>query len=93
MTAQLKTIIDRFYSVFNNPDKHFKGKVAIILTHAYPGNDFYRSYMDLVKAQPFENNTEMEIVDTLEVGGVKFIGDADKAEDALKNAYKIGLKF
>lgn len=47
----------------------------------------------MVKAQPFENNTELEIVDALEVGGVKFIGDADKAEDALKKAYEIGLKF
>lgn len=93
MTAQLKTIIDRFYSIFNNPDKHFEGKVAIIFTHAYPGDDFYKPYINLVKAQPFENNTELEIVDTLEVGGVKYIGDADKAAEALKKAYEIGLKF
>lgn len=33
-TAQLKTIIDRFYSIFNNPNKKFSGKVALIFTHA-----------------------------------------------------------
>ncbi|MBE6510881.1 MAG: flavodoxin family protein [Methanobrevibacter sp.] len=93
MTAQLKTIIDRFYSIFNNPDKKFDGKVAVIFVHAYPGDDFYRPYVDSVLKQPFEMNTELEIVGSLEVGGVKFIGDADKAEEALKKAYEIGLKF
>ena len=93
MTAQLKTIIDRFYSIFNNPNKKFSGKVSLIFTHAYPGDDFYRPYIDLVIKQPFEMNTELEMVDCLEVGGVKFIGDADNAEDALKKAYGIGLKF
>ena len=93
MTAQLKTIIDRFYSIFNNPNKKFSGKVVLIFTHAYPGDDFYRPYIDLVIKQPFEMNTELEMVDCLEVGGVKFIGDADNAEDALKKAYGIGLKF
>ena len=43
--------------------------------------------------QPFEMNTELELVGSLEVGGVKFIGDADNAHDALKKAYEIGLKF
>ena len=47
----------------------------------------------MVIKQPFEMNTELEMVDCLEVGGVKFIGDADNAEDALKKAYGIGLKF
>ena len=92
-TAQLKTIIDRFYSIFNNPNKKFSGKVGLIFTHAYPGDDFYRPYIDLVIKQPFEMKTELEMADCLEVGGVKFIGDADNAEDALKKAYGIGLKF
>ena len=83
----------RFYSIFNNPNKKFSGKVSLIFTHAYPGDDFYRPYIDLVIKQPFEMNTELEMVDCLEVGGVKFIGDADNAEDALKKAYGIGLKF
>ncbi|WP_294005190.1 NAD(P)H-dependent oxidoreductase [uncultured Methanobrevibacter sp.] len=30
ITAQAKTILDRFYSIFNNPDKKFDGKAAII---------------------------------------------------------------
>lgn len=93
MTAQLKTVIDRFYSIFNNPDKHFNGKAAIILVHAYPDSEMYASYMDLVRTQPFEMNTELEVIGTLEVGDVKFVGDADKKSDDLKRAYEIGLKF
>ena len=62
MTAQLKTIIDRFYSIFNNPDKHFDGKVAIIFTHAYPGDDFYKQYIELVKAQPFETIQNLKLL-------------------------------
>ena len=82
MTAQAKTIVDRFYSIFNNPDKKFSGKAAMIFTHAY-----------LTEAQPFLNNTELEFIETLEVAGVKFIGDADKKEEDLKKAYEIGQKF
>ena len=93
MTAQAKTIVDRFYSIFNNPDKKFSGKAAMIFTHAYPDKDIYEPYIRLTEAQPFLNNTELEYVETLEVAGVKFIGDADKATDDLKKAYEIGRKF
>ncbi len=93
MTAQAKTIVDRFYSIFNNPDKKFNGKAAMIFTHAYPNKDIYETYIKLTEAQPFINNTELEFIETLEVAGVKFIGDADKAEDDLKKAYEIGQKF
>ncbi|MBR1610756.1 MAG: flavodoxin family protein [Methanobrevibacter sp.] len=93
MTAQAKTIVDRFYSIFNNPDKKFDGKAAMIFTHAYPGTDIYETYIKLTEAQPFLNNTELEFIETLEVPGVKFIGDADKKEEELKKAYEIGQKF
>ena len=93
MTAQAKTIVDRFYSIFNNPDKKFNGKAAMIFTHAYPGTDVYETYIKLTEAQPFLNNTELEYIETLEVAGVKEIGDADKAEEDLKKAYEIGQKF
>lgn len=93
ITAQAKTIVDRFYSIFNNPDKKFDGKAAMIITHAYPGKDIYETYIKLTEAQPFLNNTELEFIETLEVAGVKFIGDADKAESDLKKAYEIGQKF
>lgn len=93
ITAQAKTIVDRFYSIFNNPDKKFDGKAAMIITHAYPEKDIYETYIKLTEAQPFLNNTELEFIETLEVAGVKFIGDVDKAEDDLKRAYEIGQKF
>ena len=93
ITAQAKTIVDRFYSIFNNPDKKFNGKAAMIITHAYPGKDIYETYIKLTEAQPFINNTELEFIETLEVAGVKFIGDADNAEEDLKKAYEIGQKF
>ena len=93
MTAQAKTIVDRFYSIFNNPNKKFNGKAAMIFTHAYPDKDAYENYIKLTEVQPFLNNTELEYIETLEVAGVKFIGDADKAENDLKKAYEIGKKF
>lgn len=93
MTAQAKAIVDRFYSIFNNPDKKFDGKAAMIVTHAYPGKDIYETYIKLTEAQPFINNTELEFIETLEVAGVKFIGDADEKEEDLKKAYEIGQKF
>lgn len=93
MTAQAKTLIDRFYSIFNNPDKKFSGKAAMIFTHAFPDKNMYEAYIRLTEAQPFINNTELEFIETLEVAGVKFIGDADKATEDLKKAYEIGQKF
>lgn len=93
MTAQAKTIVDRFYSIFNNPDKKFNGKAAMIFTHAFPDKDIYEPYIKLTEAQPFMNNTELEYIETLEVAGVKEIGDVENSEDDLKKAYEIGQKF
>ena len=93
MSAQAKTIVDRFYSIFNNPNKGFgeDAKAAIVLTHAFPGS--YDSYLQLTIAQPFQNNMQMEIVGTLDAGDLKFPGEAKEREDLLKEAYEIGKKF
>lgn len=93
MSAQAKTIVDRFYSIFNNPNKSFgkDAKAAVVLTHAFPGS--YDSYLKLTIAQPFENNMQMEIVGTLDAGDLKFPGEAKEREDLLKEAYEIGKKF
>ena len=93
MTAQAKTIVDRFYSIFNNPDKKFDGKAAMIFTHAFPDKNIYEPYIKLTEAQPFMNNTELEYIETLEVAGVKNIGDVENNEEDLKKAYEIGQKF
>ena len=93
MTAQAKTIVDRFYSIFNNPEKSFSkdAKAALVLTHAYPGD--YDDYLQLTITQPFKNNTEMEFIGALDVGDVKFPGDVKEKEDVLKEAYELGKKF
>lgn len=93
MTAQAKTIVDRFYSIFNNPEKSFSkdAKAAIVLTHAYPGD--YDDYLQLTITQPFKNNTEMEFIGALDVGDVKFPADVKEKEDVLKEAYELGKKF
>ena len=93
MTAQAKTIVDRFYSIFNNHDKKFDGKAAMIFTHAFSDKNMYEAYIKLTEVQPFINNTELEFIETLEVAGVKDIGDVENKEDDLKKAYEIGQKF
>lgn len=92
ITAQAKTILDRFYSIFNNPDKKFDGKAAII-DHAYPDDDIYKPYVELLENQPFKMNTELEFIESLIAPGVKFIGDVDEHEEYLEKAYEIGQKF
>ena len=93
MSAQAKTIVDRFYSIFNNPNKSFgkNAKAAVILTHAFPGS--YGPYLQLTIAQPFENNMQMEIVGTIDGGDLKFPGEAKERKDLLKEAYEIGKRF
>lgn len=93
MSAQAKTIVDRFYSIFNNPNKSFSkdAKAAIVLTHAYPGD--YDAYLQLTIAQPFQNNTEMEFIGAIDAGDVKFPGDVKDKPEILKEAYELGKKF
>lgn len=93
MTAQAKTIVDRFYSIFNNPEKSFgeDAKAAIVLTHAFPGS--YDPYLQLTITQPFQNNMQMEIVGTIDAGDLKMPGEAKEREELLKEAYEIGKKF
>ena len=93
MSAQAKTIVDRCYSIHNNPDKNFgeDAKTAIVLTHAFPGS--YDPYLQLTITQPFKNNMQMEIVGTLDAGDLKFPGEAKEREDLLKEAYEIGKNF
>ncbi len=93
MSAQAKTIVDRFYSIFNNPEKSFSkdAKAAIVLTHAFPGD--YDDYLQLTITQPFKNNTEMEFIGALDVGDVKLPGDVKEKEGILKEAYELGKMF
>lgn len=68
------------------------GKAAII-DHAYPDEDIYKPYVELLENHPFKMNTELEFIESLITPGVKFIGDVDEHEEYLEKAYEIGQKF
>jgi multimeric flavodoxin WrbA len=87
MTAQAKTLIDRFYSVFVNPQKNFTGKALLIFTHGMPEGSFDDN-INLIKQNPFElSGFEVE---TLDVGGTNPAGAVKKQENKLKEAYNLG---
>ena len=60
---------------------------------AYPDEDIYKPYVELLENQPFKMNTELEFIESLIAPGVKFIGDVDEHEEYLEKAYEIGQKF
>ena len=89
MTGELKVLIDRLYGITHNPLIPVSGKVALIFTHLGPEN-YYDSYIELTKIQPFQMNMNYEIVDVLDVGS---LGDVRNQADKLRESYEIGKKF
>lgn len=63
------------------------------IDHAYPDEDIYKPYVELLENHPFKMNTELEFIESLIAPGVKFIGDVDEHEEYLEKAYEIGQKF
>ena len=89
MSAQAKTLIDRFYQVSQNPNKSLKGtKVVQIFTQASP-SDAYDSYIESMVAMPF-GYMGMEVIDTVIAKGTMQKGDYDELSDAIKQIEKIG---
>ena len=89
MSAQAKTLIDRFYQVSQNPNKSLKGtKVVQIFTQASP-SDAYDSYIESMIAMPF-GYMGMEVIDTVIAKGTMQKGDYDELSDAIKQIEKIG---
>ena len=98
MTAQGKLIIDRFYSIGQNPDKSLSGKAALIFTDAliFTENQpegTYADYIELTKFSPF-TFMGYEVIGHVDAGSAGPAGIvATEQEDKLKEAYELGLKF
>lgn len=88
MSAQAKTLIDRFYQISQNPDKTLKGtKVVQIYTQADPSNS-YGDYIDSMKTMPF-GYMGMEVVGTVIARGTSGKGVDSQLAPAIKEIEKI----
>lgn len=89
MSAQAKTLIDRFYQVSQNPDKSLEGtKVVQIYTQANP-EDMFDKYIESIETMPF-GYMGMEVIDTVIAKGAMGKGEYDQLADAIKKVEKIG---
>ena len=88
MSAQAKTIVDRFYMISQNPEKSLEGKKVIqIFTQANPG-DAFDGYIKSLKAMPFAY-MGMEVIDTIVAKGAA--GKGEGIEDALKKIEELEI--
>ena len=91
LSAQAKLLIDRFYSVFINPDKEFNAKLILILTHGFPQGT-YDDYLNYAGERTFEL-AGFNVIDKMVVGGLHNSRDIKEHEEKLKEAYEIGKKL
>ena len=92
MTAQAKTIIDRFYAIGQNPNKSLSGKAALIFTENQPEGT-YEAYIELTKFSPF-TFMGYEVIGHVDAGSAGPAGIvAEEQEDKLKEAYELGKQF
>ncbi len=91
MAAQGKLIIDRFYSIGQNPEKNLSGKAALIFTSAAPTGS-YENYIELTAASPF-GFMGYEVIGCVDAGGTGAPGSVKEQEDKLKEAYELGKQF
>ena len=83
MSAQAKTILDRFYMISQNPDKSLEGKKVIqVFTQANPG-DAFDAY---IKSFAYMG---MEVIDTIIAKGAA--GKGEGIEDALKKIEELEI--
>ena len=88
MSAQAKTIVDRFYMISQNPEKSLEGKKVIqIFTQANPG-DAFDGYIKSLEAMPFAY-MGMEVIDTIVAKGAA--GKGEGIEDALKKIEELEI--
>ena len=88
MSAQAKTIVDRFYMISQNPDKSFEGKKVIqVFTQANPG-DAFDAYIKSLETMPFAY-MGMEVIDTIIAKGAA--GKGEGIEDALKKIEELEI--
>ena len=81
MSAQAKTIIDRFYMISQNPERSLAGtKVIQVFTQANP-SDAFDSYIKSMETMPFAF-LGMELIETIIAKGAA--GKGEGIENALK---------
>jgi multimeric flavodoxin WrbA len=89
VSAQAKLLIDRFYSVFINPNKKFNAKMVLILTHGFPTGT-YNKYLDYSAEKTFQL-AGFKVVNKMIVGNLHNIGEINKKyEEKLNEAFEIG---
>ncbi|MDO5849086.1 MAG: flavodoxin family protein [Methanobrevibacter sp.] len=89
MTAQAKTLVDRFYQVSQNPNKSLEGtKVVQIFTQANP-TEAFDAYIDSMKTMPF-GYVGMDVIDTVVARGAMGKGENDQLASAIEQIEKIG---
>ena len=88
ISAQAKTIIDRFYMVAQNPERSLEGtKVIQIYTQANPGDSF-DPYIESMKMMPF-GYLGMEVTKTIIARGAGPKGEG--IEEALKEIEELEI--
>ncbi len=88
MSAQAKTLIDRFYQVSQNPDKTLKGtKVVQIYTQADSSNSYW-DYINSMVTMPF-GYMGMEVIGAVIARGATGKGESSQLSEAIKEIEKI----
>ena len=88
ITAQAKTVIDRFYMISQNPERSLEGtKVIPVFTQANPG-DAFDSYINSLNTMPF-GYMGMEVIETIIAKGAG--GKGEGLEDALKKIEELEI--
>lgn len=88
MSAQAKTIIDRFYMISQNPERSLAGtKVILVFTQANP-SDAFDPYINSMKTMPVEF-LGMELVEIITAKGAGPKGEG--IEDALKQIEELEI--
>ena len=88
MSAQAKTIIDRFYMISQNPERSLAGtKVIQVFTQANP-SDAFDSYIKSMETMPFAF-LGMELIETIIAKGAA--GKGEGIENALKEIEELEI--
>lgn len=88
MSAQAKTVIDRFYMISQNPERSLEGtKVIQVFTQANP-SDAFDPYIKSMETMPFAF-LGMEVIETISAKGAA--GKGEGIEDALKKVEELEI--
>ena len=88
MTAQAKTVIDRFYMISQNPERSLEGtKVIQVFTQANP-TDAFDAYIKSMETMPFAF-LGMEVTETIIAKGAA--GKGEGIENALKEIEELEI--